>query len=141
MSKTTAAIILFLSIPLAAGLAWTVGGMFQRFGSDVRGWLGGLLSVPLTTFAVFVRTGRCTMTSSLTETLLLDGKVKLRPDEKGGFDELFVYDKAGGMCSVHAEMMDDNCLWIAFYPPGEKERRVSVWIRARGKLSINAFED
>lgn len=34
-----------------------------------------------------------------------------------------------------------NCLWIGIYPPGEKERRVSMWIRARGKLSINAFED
>lgn len=81
------------------------------------------------------------MTAPRPETLLLDGKVKLRPDEKGGFDELLVYDKDGGTCFVHAEMMDDNCLWIGIYPPGEKERRVSMWIRARGKLSINAFED
>ncbi len=81
------------------------------------------------------------MTAHRPETLLLDGKVKLRPDEKGGFDELFVYDKADGTCFVHAEMMDDNRLWTGIYPPGEKELRVSMWIRARGKLSINAFED
>jgi UDP-N-acetylmuramoylalanine--D-glutamate ligase len=57
VSKTTAAIILFLSIPLAAGLAWTVGGMFQRFGSDVRGWLGGNFGEPLVEYLRLVKNG------------------------------------------------------------------------------------
>ena len=71
---------------------------------------------------------------------LLGGKVELRPMPDGSFDELVMYDAPGGKCIVHAEMMDTNCLWIAFYPPGEKDR-VVMWINARGKLKIEAGQD
>lgn len=72
---------------------------------------------------------------------LIDGKVELRPMPDGSFDELVLYDAAGGKCIVHAEMMDNNCLWIGFYPPGEPKRRVVMRIRARGKLTVSAGED
>lgn len=76
----------------------------------------------------------------MAETKLIDGKVALQPHADGSFDELVLYDEAGN-CLVHAEMMDSNRLWIGFYPPGEKERRVCMWIGARGKLQITAEED
>jgi hypothetical protein len=73
---------------------------------------------------------------------LLNGKVILRPDDNGSFDELVLYDRAGGTCILHAEMMDKGVLWIGIYPPGETKRRVVMWIRAKGnKLSVNAQED
>ena len=75
----------------------------------------------------------------MTEVKLLDGKIILRPDDEGKFDELLLLD--GADCIVHAEMMDDNCLWIGIYPKGEIERRVVMWIRSNGKLTINAEED
>jgi len=71
---------------------------------------------------------------------LLDGKVELRPMPDGSFDELILYDADGKKVIVHAEMMDGNRLWVGIYPPGAKDR-VSMWISARGKLTINAFED
>lgn len=71
---------------------------------------------------------------------LLDGKVELRPMPDGSFDELILYDADDKRVTVHAEMMDGNRLWIGFYPPGTNGR-VSMWISARGKLTINAFED
>lgn len=76
----------------------------------------------------------------MAETKLIDGKVLLRPREDGSFDELVLYD-ADGKCIVHAEMMDGNRLWIGFYPPGETERRVVMWIGAKSKLTISASED
>lgn len=72
---------------------------------------------------------------------LIDGKVELRPMPDGSFDELILRDETGKKCIVHAEMMDGNCLWIGIYPPGEPKRRVVMWIRARGKLTITAGED
>lgn len=72
---------------------------------------------------------------------LIDGKVELRPMPDGSFDELVLYDAPGGKCIVHAEMMDGKCLWIGIYPPGEPERRVVMWIKANGKLTISASED
>jgi hypothetical protein len=75
------------------------------------------------------------------DTKLIDGKVELRPHSDGSFDELVLYDAPGGKCIVHAEMMDRNRLWIGFYPPGETERRVVMWIGAKGKLTISAEED
>jgi len=72
---------------------------------------------------------------------LIDGMVELRPMPDGSFDELVLYDAPGGKCVVHAEMMDTNRLWIGIYPPGEKERRVVMWISAKSKLTIHAEED
>lgn len=73
-------------------------------------------------------------------TFLIDKKVELRPDQDGGFDELLLHD--GKHCVIHAEMMDDNCLWIGIYPRGEKTRQVAMWITAKkGKLVVNAAED
>lgn len=74
-----------------------------------------------------------------TEQWLIEDKVSVRPEPDGAFDELLVYHE--GECIVHAEMMDDNHLWIGIYPPGEKERRVCMRISARGKLTIHAEED
>lgn len=72
---------------------------------------------------------------------LLGGRVKLRPDDKGRFDELMLYD-ANGECLVHFEMMDRGTLWIGVYPCPDKSERISVWLRAeKGKLVVNAFED
>lgn len=82
---------------------------------------------------------------NLSKQLLIDGKIELRPHEDGSFDELVMYDKTGRgkVCLAHAEMMDhDNHLWIAFYPPGERERRVCLWITAKGgKLKIHAEDE
>ena len=73
---------------------------------------------------------------------MLDGRIELRPDDNGDFDELVMKD-ANGVCSVHAEMMDNKCLWIGFYPfPDEPKKRVVMWIRSKGKkLVVNAFKD
>ena len=73
------------------------------------------------------------------EQWLIIDKVAVRPEPDGSFDELLVYHD--GKCIVHAEMMDDKCLWIGVYPTGEAERRVCVWIRSNGKLKITAEED
>jgi hypothetical protein len=73
---------------------------------------------------------------------LIGGKILLRPDDNGSFDELLLYDRKGGHCIVHAEMMDKGLLWIGIYPPGETKRRAVMWIGAEGnKLSVNAQED
>lgn len=77
----------------------------------------------------------------MASTFHIDEKMELRPRDNGSFDELVMYDKPGGECIVHAEMMDKDCLWIGFYPPGEKDRRVVMWIRAKGKLFVTAQED
>lgn len=66
-------------------------------------------------------------------------KVELRPDPDGRFDELI----AEGVASIHAEMMDKDCLWIGIYGADGKERW-SMWIMAEKKgreLAVNAFED
>jgi hypothetical protein len=74
------------------------------------------------------------------ETLLLDGKVILRPRDTGKFDELILMD--GEDCIVHAEMMDSGCLWIGIYPRGETKRRVDMWIRVKGRnLQVRVEED
>lgn len=71
------------------------------------------------------------------ETTRLNGTVALRPDERGKFDELVVYE--GDECRVHAEMMDDGLLWIGFYPKGApKGQRFVMTVAARGKLKITA---
>lgn len=75
---------------------------------------------------------------------LINGKIELRPDDDGSFDELVMYDKSGRgkTCIAHAETMNDGLLWIAFYPPGEKMSRVCLWIRAKGgKLEIRAYDE
>jgi hypothetical protein len=76
----------------------------------------------------------------VSEHKLIDGKVLLRPHDDGSFDELVLYDE-NGKCIVHAEMMDGCTLWIGFYPPGEPERRVVMWIASKNKLRIRAEED
>lgn len=68
------------------------------------------------------------------DSTLLGGKVSLRPDDRGEFDELFV-----SKCDVHMEMMSDNTLWISLRPKGCKDE-VHVTISARGKLRIAAIE-
>ena len=74
------------------------------------------------------------------EQTFFDGKIAISPDDHGGFDELFMYE--GKRCSVHAEMMHDGCLWIAFYPGEDPTKRVVMWINAKGrKLSITAGPD
>ena len=75
----------------------------------------------------------------MTREFLIGGKVELRPDEDGKFDELILRD--GQDCIVHAEMMSDKSLWIGIYPRGEKQRRVCLWIRSNGKLKVHAAED
>ena len=76
----------------------------------------------------------------VTETTLIDERAMIRTDEEGKFDEFFLME--GSHCIVHAEMMDDGCLWIGFYPVGETKKRVSMWIRSKGRrLTVNAFED
>lgn len=75
----------------------------------------------------------------MTEKWLIENKISVRPRDNGDFDELIVMD--GEHCIVHAEMMEDNCLWIGFYPKDVEQRRVCMWIRARGKLKIHAAED
>ena len=78
----------------------------------------------------------------MSDVKLIDGKVELRPHADGSFDELVLYDSAGGKCVVHAETISDKTLWIGFYPLGETERRVVMWISAvNGKLDIRAEED
>lgn len=76
---------------------------------------------------------------------LIDKKVELWPSEDGSFDEFVMFDVAdpnGRQCLVYAEMISDQTLWIGFYPPGETERRVVMWISAKGdKLKITAEED
>lgn len=69
---------------------------------------------------------------------LLGGKVRVRPDSRGEFDELIVSDDVG-LASVHFEMMDDKTLWIALCPNGTDEE-VHVTVSARGKLSVAAHE-
>ena len=74
------------------------------------------------------------------EQSLLDGRIVLRPHDDGSFDELMMYE--GKRCSVHAEMMSDGYLWIAFYPTDEYAKRVVMWINAKErKLSITAGTD
>lgn len=66
-------------------------------------------------------------------------KVELRPKPGDVFDELI----AEGVSTIHAEMMDKDCLWIGIYG-ANGEKRWSMWIRAEKKgrrLSVNAFED
>jgi hypothetical protein len=81
----------------------------------------------------------------MSEQSFLGGKVVLRPDEGGGFDELLLME--GDECRVHMEMMDDNNLWIGIYPKGEEYgegkngRSFRVSIGARDKLRILAEED
>lgn len=76
----------------------------------------------------------------MSEQKLLDGNIILRPDDDGGFDELLMMD--GEHCLVHAEMMDDGCLWIGFYPKDKPHERVVMWIHVKGrKLEIRAEED
>lgn len=75
----------------------------------------------------------------MSEQWLIEGKVSVRPDDLGGFDELLVYD--GEHCIVHAEMMDDKCLWIGITPKDEPDRRVVMWVNARGKLRVKTEED
>ena len=70
-------------------------------------------------------------------TFLLNGKVELRPDDRGSFDELVIMED--GECRVHFEMMSDNTLWIGLYPKGETDC-VHVTVGAKGKLSIVAHE-
>lgn len=80
----------------------------------------------------------------MSKQLLIGGKIELRPHEDGSFDELVMYDKSGKgkACIAHAEMMNDGCLWIGFYPPGELRHRVCLWIHAkRGKLEIRADDE
>lgn len=75
-----------------------------------------------------------------TEIHLIDGKVVLRPEPDGRFDELLLMD--GKDCLVHAEMMNDKLLWIGIYPRDQKRRRVCMWIGVkRGKLDVRAEED
>ncbi len=69
----------------------------------------------------------------MAETWLIKKKVMVRPDESGGFDELFLFD--GKKCLVHVEMMDGNRMWIGIYPEGSKEQ-VMMWVSAKGKLRI-----
>ena len=79
-----------------------------------------------------------------TERWLIKDSVSVRPDDDGGFDELMVYETRDGerWCSVHAEMMDDGCLWVGIYPKDASPRRVCMWINAKkGKLRIQADED
>jgi len=73
---------------------------------------------------------------------LLDGRVLLRPDERGEFDELLLFD-ANGNCIVHMEMMDRNSLWIGFSPdPKQPMARVCAWIGSgKSKLTVHAVED
>lgn len=52
MTKLTIAIVFLLSIPVTAGLAWLIGGMFPRMGVEAIGWSAGILGVPLTFLAV-----------------------------------------------------------------------------------------
>lgn len=75
-----------------------------------------------------------------TEQWLIEGKVMVRPEPNGEFDELFLME--GKECRIHAEMMDRDKLWIGIYPAGEDERRVCMWITAKGrKLIVTAMED
>lgn len=73
-------------------------------------------------------------------TFLLNGKIELRPDDKGNFDELVTTQ--GVECAVHFEMMSDDCLWIGLYPKGEdRGDAVHVRVIAKGKkLKIFAEE-
>ena len=63
----------------------------------------------------------------------------MRPDDRGEFDELMLYD-ASGECIVHFEMMDDNQLWIGLSLPGTEDE-IHVNISARGKLKIMVREE
>jgi len=69
---------------------------------------------------------------------LLGGKIVLRPDDRGEFDELLLME--GDDCRVHMEMMSDDTLWIGIYPKDEKNDCVHVTISANGKLRIVAHE-
>lgn len=66
--------------------------------------------------------------------VFLDGKVSMRPDSNGTFDELF----ADG-CDIHIEMMSDKQFWMAIRYPG-KDDEVHVTVTSRGKLSVEAHE-
>lgn len=69
----------------------------------------------------------------MAETTLCNGKVTLRPDSIGRFDELLAEGK------IHFEMMDNNVLWIGIYPAGEEDC-VHVTVSAKGHLKINAMD-
>jgi len=66
---------------------------------------------------------------------LLDGKVEVRFDSDGGFDELVIPEG----CTVHFEMMDKNQLWVGLYPLGDRDECVHMMISCRGKLSVSAY--
>lgn len=73
------------------------------------------------------------------EVNLLGGKVVLRTDDTGEFDELLLMDD--DKCRIHMEMMNDGCLWMGIHPKGEKDR-VVVWVNAKGKkLDVRAEEE
>jgi hypothetical protein len=78
--------------------------------------------------------------STMKEEWLIPKRVMTRPDDRGKFDELFVYDDAGN-CILHAEMMSDKTLWIGIYPPDTGDVRAVMWISSKGKLKISAHED
>ena len=75
----------------------------------------------------------------MAETHLLGGKIILRPDAAGNFDELMLME--GNEPRVHMEVLDDNCLWIEIWPKGEDARRVCVWVNSNSKLRIRTEED
>lgn len=55
--------------------------------------------------------------------------IKIRSDDKGGFDELFAKDAA-----IHMEMMSDKTLWLCVEVGGE---RIAVWVSSKKPLSIS----
>jgi len=77
----------------------------------------------------------------MVETKHLNDRVVLRPDEKGGFDELMLYDSMGN-CIVHFEMMDRNSLYIGIHPDPTKQSSFSVWIGSgRCNLTVTAEDE
>ncbi len=70
----------------------------------------------------------------MTETRLCKGKVSLRPNAKGNFNELV----ASGQ--IHMEVIDDNTLWIAICPTKHGSGCVHVTISSKAKLDVSVQE-
>jgi hypothetical protein len=64
------------------------------------------------------------------------GFLELRRDDKGKFDEL-----AGGPCTIHFEMMDDESLWIGIDHAEDATKSVRVVIYAKSKLRVLVEDD
>ena len=77
----------------------------------------------------------------MSETKLLGGRVVLRPDDRGKFDELFVcYPDAPGSAIVHFEMLSDRQLWIGISYADKPDDAVHITVSAKHKLTVETHE-